>query len=85
MTRILIALMFALALASCASQRKEPAQPAAATPAPSQAQAGTTFGNFMTSYGPTNAAVPPLESGRKVNEQDCTQGIDFTAGNLRCR
>jgi len=85
MTRILIALMLALALASCASQRKEPAQPAAATPAPNQAQAGTTFGNFMTSYGPAGAPVPPLESGRKVNEQDCTHGIDFNAGNLRCR
>jgi hypothetical protein len=82
MTRTLIALLLALALASCASQR---AKPAAAAPAPSQVQAGTTFGDYMTSYGPTSAPVPPLESGRKVNEQDCTQGIDFTAGNLRCR
>jgi hypothetical protein len=84
MTRALIALILALALASCASQGKEPAKPAA-TPAPSQAQEGTTFGNFMTSYGVTSAPVPPMESGRKVNEQDCTQGIEFTAGNLRCR
>jgi PBP1b-binding outer membrane lipoprotein LpoB len=82
MTRALIALLLAFALASCASQR---AKPAAAAPAPSQAQAGTTFGDFMTSYGTTMAPVPPLEAGRKVNEQDCTQGIDFNAGNLRCR
>jgi hypothetical protein len=80
MNRALIALLLAFALASCASQ---PAKPAAA--APSQAQAGTTFGDFITSYGPTGAPVPPLEAGRKVNEQDCTQGIDFNAGNLRCR
>jgi len=84
MTRALIALMLAFALASCAS-RKESAKPAAATPAPSQAQAGTSFATSMQSYGPTSAPVPPMESGRKVNEQDCTQGIDFTAGNLRCR
>ena len=79
--RALIALMLILALASCASQRKE----SATAPAPSQAQAGSTFGNFMTGYGPISAPVPPLEAGRKVNEQDCTKGIDFTAGNLRCR
>ena len=83
--RALIALMLILVLASCASQRKAPAQPAAAPPAPSQAQAGSTFGNFMTGYGPTSAPVPSMETGRKINEQDCTKGIDFTAGNLRCR
>jgi hypothetical protein len=82
MTRTLIALLLAFALASCASQH---AKPAAAPPAPSQAQAGTTFGNYTAGYGSPSAPVPPLESGRKVNEQDCTQGIDFNAGNLRCR
>lgn len=85
MTRALIALMLALSLASCASPRKEAATPAAAPPAPAQAQAGTSFGNFMTSYGSPVAPAPAMESGRKVNEQDCTQGIDFNAGNLRCR
>jgi hypothetical protein len=29
--------------------------------------------------------VPPMEDNRKINEQSCTEGIDFTAGNLRCR
>ena len=29
--------------------------------------------------------VPPMEADRKINEQSCTQGIDFTAGNLKCR
>jgi hypothetical protein len=29
--------------------------------------------------------VPGMEESRKVNEQDCTQPIDLTAGNLRCK
>jgi hypothetical protein len=84
MNRAVIALILALVLASCASTRKEPAKSAAA-PAPAQAQAGTTFGNFMTSYGATSAPVPPMEPGRLINEQDCSKGIEFTAGNLLCR
>jgi len=84
-SRALFTLMLVLALASCASPRKEAATPVATTPPPTQAQAGTTFGDFMTSYGPTSAPVPSMETGRKINEQDCTKGIDFTAGNLRCR
>ena len=31
------------------------------------------------------AVVPPMESSRKVNEQDCGRSIDLTGGNLRCR
>jgi PBP1b-binding outer membrane lipoprotein LpoB len=85
MTRALIALLLAFALASCASRPKEAAKPAAAAPAPTQVQAGTSFGNFMTYQGPIGAPAPAMETGRKVNEQDCTQGIDFNAGNLRCR
>ena len=31
--------------------------------------------------------VPPpaLDPGRVVNEQDCTQPVDLSAGNLRCK
>ena len=29
--------------------------------------------------------VPPLASDRKINEQDCSKPIDWTAGNLKCR
>ena len=29
--------------------------------------------------------VPPMESSRKVNEQDCGRSIDLTGGNLRCK
>lgn len=28
---------------------------------------------------------PELDPNRQINEQDCTQPVDFTAGNLRCR
>ena len=27
----------------------------------------------------------PMEPGRKVAEQDCTQPIDYTLGNVKCR
>jgi hypothetical protein len=29
--------------------------------------------------------APPMDEKRKVNEQDCTKPIDFTAGNLKCK
>jgi len=29
--------------------------------------------------------VPPMEANRKINEQSCTEGVDLTAGNLKCR
>ena len=29
--------------------------------------------------------APPPDPTRKINVQDCTQPIDFLAGNLRCR
>ena len=32
---------------------------------------------------PRNA--PPLAADRRVNEQDCSKPVDFSAGNLRCR
>jgi uncharacterized lipoprotein len=27
----------------------------------------------------------PLDPARKISEQDCTVGVDITAGNLRCK
>ena len=39
---------------------------------------------WMTSK--SDAKAPPMASSRKINEQDCTTGgVDFTAGNLRCK
>jgi hypothetical protein len=29
--------------------------------------------------------APPLDPGRKVNEQDCSKPIDLNAGNLKCK
>ena len=29
--------------------------------------------------------VAPMDPSRKVNDQDCTKGIDLAAGNLRCK
>jgi hypothetical protein len=30
-------------------------------------------------------AVPPLDTDRKVSEQDCSKPLDLSAGNLRCK
>ena len=30
-------------------------------------------------------AVPELDPSRKINEQDCSKPIDWSAGNLRCK
>lgn len=29
--------------------------------------------------------IPPMEAGRKINEQPCTEGVALTAGNLKCQ
>jgi hypothetical protein len=29
--------------------------------------------------------IPPMEEGRKINEQSCTDGVELTAGNLKCK
>ena len=30
-------------------------------------------------------AVPQLDPSRRINEQDCSKPIDWSAGNLRCK
>ena len=37
------------------------------------------------SQGPVSETVPAMAPEREIGEQDCTQPIDLTAGNLRCR
>ena len=29
--------------------------------------------------------IPPMEEGRKINEQPCTEGVALSAGNLKCK
>lgn len=35
--------------------------------------------------GGTSVPAPELDSGRKINVQDCTRRVDVSAGNLMCR
>jgi hypothetical protein len=36
--------------------------------------------------GTLDSRTPPeLDPARKVNEQDCTKPVDWSAGNLRCK
>ena len=36
-------------------------------------------------YREPPASPPELDAGRRINEQDCTRPVDFSAGNLRCK
>jgi hypothetical protein len=86
--RFLIALLAVSLVFGCASRRSQsssaskPPTQAADTPKPS----APVLAPYMSSadYG-SGGPVPAMEPGRKVNEQDCTQPIDISAGNLRCR
>jgi len=40
-------------------------------------------GGIQNRMDPRHA--PPLASDRKVHEQDCTQPVDWSAGNLKCK
>jgi len=40
-------------------------------------------GGMHERLDPRNA--PPLASDRKVNEQDCSKPIDWSAGNVKCK
>lgn len=47
---------------------------------------GFLTSNVSGSYGGYNPRdVPELDAERKVNEVDCTQPIDHTLGNIRCK
>ena len=36
--------------------------------------------------GALDSRTPPqLDPSRKINEQDCTKPIDWSAGNIRCK
>lgn len=55
----------------------------ASAPAPSGASNGFTRGGSGQLQDPRKAA--PLDPKRKVNEQDCSKPVDFSAGNLKCK
>jgi len=86
--RCVLVLVLAIALAGCAS-RKPATQPAANTakmPEQAAPPAATQSSSYMQTPGASySGPLPDMERGRKINEQDCTQAIDLTAGNLRCR
>lgn len=90
--RALIVLVLAIALASCSSTRRskpaasQPAASTAAMPAQAAPPAAYSSSSYMQTPGASySGPLPPMEANRKINDQDCTQAIDLTAGNLRCR
>jgi type IV pilus biogenesis protein CpaD/CtpE len=78
--RPLAALALAALLFGCASH-KDPAQ-AQNAPMPTRTAPTTTM---QSADYAVEGPVPAMERGRKVNEQQCTQPVDTTAGNLRCK
>ena len=61
-----------------------PRDPALAQAAPKPAPPSQTSEWMKRDYG-VEGLIPPMERGRQVNEQDCSQPVDPRAGNLRCK
>jgi hypothetical protein len=41
----------------------------------------SSFADWFRGTPPT----PEMDPSRRINEQDCTKPVDFSAGNLRCK
>ena len=88
--RILTLIAIALTAAGCAQSdpygRRMGSSAPAPTPTPQQAQSSVAQPAWMKPADYRDGGpVPAMESNRKINEQTCTQGVDLTAGNLRCK
>ena len=87
--RAFLVLLLAVGLASCRSIMTETDRPDADTanrPALSSDPQQSAGRSYMLEAGASSAAaVPDMERGRKINEQDCTKSIDLAAGNLKCK
>ena len=91
--RFVMVLMLAAALAACSPGRRaspptaKPDADTATRPALTTTQPPEAAGrSYMLQPGAGAAgAVPPMESNRAVNEQDCTKEVNLQAGNLKCR
>jgi hypothetical protein len=78
--RPLATLALAALLCACASQKDPEEAQNAPNPIPPEPTTTMQSRDYMVE-GP----VPGMESGRKINEQECTQPVDTLAGNLRCK
>ena len=91
--RSVMVLILAAALASCSPGRRaspptdKPDSDTATRPALTATQPPDAAGrSYMLQPGAGSAAaVPPMESNRAINTQDCTKEVDITKGNLNCR
>ena len=91
--RCAVVLLLAMALASCSPGRRssttstqsdaEIAKRPALTQSPEPLDAaGRSY--MLTPGAGVGAAVPPMETGRPINRQDCTKEVALT-GNLQCQ
>lgn len=91
--RCAVVLVLAIALASCSPGRRSTATTTqsdaetAKRPALTQTQPPEAAGRsyMLTPGAGVGSAVPPMEPGRAVNNQDCTKEVNLTAGNLNCQ
>jgi len=79
--RLLIGTVLLGLACGCAS-KSDPglAQAAPAPIAPSQTYTWMDSPDYAV-----EGLIPPMERGRKVNDQDCSKPVDLSAGNLHCK
>lgn len=82
MIRFVVFTLVAIALAACASSPR-PAKPAASGPG-GEARVGTPSWLKPSEYH-AGGPVPEMQPNRAISDQDCTHGVQLTAGNLRCK
>jgi uncharacterized protein YceK len=71
-------------IAGCSSLRKNNTSSQSAASGSTAPQPAKPMS--QPSWMQAGAKTPAMDSSRKINEQSCTSGgVDFTAGNLRCK
>jgi hypothetical protein len=90
----LLCLLLIIALSGCsympwnrkAAASQQPAANTAKAPVQAAPPSATQSSSYMQVPGAyAGGPVPPMESNRTINEQDCTKEINLQAGNLKCR
>ena len=89
LVRPIVGLAVLAVLAACSTLDRPPPGSSIQTPASQTRTEPPKEGGDREWMKPDNyragGPVPAMEDNRKINEQSCTEGIDLTAGNLKCR
>ncbi len=84
--RLALPIAAALSFAACSSAPPtEYHRPTPSQAVQSSQQAVDTPTWMQTPDYAQGGPIPPMEDKRAINEQSCTEDINLTAGNLRCK